>query len=103
MAIVQYKSKTVKYNAVQFDGTNFAEIQAFVGNRWMDLEQTYKVPRFDVGSRWLGPNVATAVLYVFGGYQPVNVGDWIMDQKGPNTDFLIISNTDLQANYVVAP
>lgn len=82
---MKYVAKPVEMEAIQFDGDNFGEIQAFVGMRKVDVD--HYIDSFDdVRNWWVDvPQGITAVLWVEPSQQWAGVkpGDYIcQDIKG---------------------
>lgn len=78
----RFVKKPVEVWAIQFDGKNFEAVHAFVGNRYIEGQQTRAFN--PIGTYLTGdPSVTPAELWVEANQSvlPIEVGEWIIRDK----------------------
>lgn len=96
----RYQEKPGVVKAIQFNGENYAEIQAIVGVHYLDNNNQYEVPNFDKTENWW-PAVdpaRPAVLWIADNAAWVSVGieDWVVKDDG---ELRVLTNKVFNKRY----
>lgn len=105
---MEFKKKEPVVQAIQYHGsTNFAEVQAFVGDIYLDNLGEVTTPGFDVLGKWLDPEQfigEPTACAVFDPdekrWLPVFPGFWIVKSDGAVTTY---NNGDFETKFNVSP
>lgn len=99
MTAQRFRKRPVEFEAMQWDGTNEAEIVAWAGEKVPVTDRVWMLHRYPedpAGSPW-----ALVVESLYGPSLLAHVGDWIV--KGPHGDFSVSHSEAFEQTYESMP